>query len=252
MQGVQTPVQMEKKDYTVKKSTCERYDIHFGNGGWAIFTIDEAGGLFNCQSNYGNYTYAWPNHRRKSFKHFILELASDASYFLNKVAKEDYFDEDKALVQWKSKIIELRKDGSCTAEQARDAWDFLVNDVDLSLSVDYLRSEIYDNDAIRAISEEPWYNQDFEINLSYSPQAIFFAEKIMPIFAKILKNEIYASEDIFWQECNGCGKEFRIRYKKDGCYDYLDEPCECGETFSPRDDAPSISQWLEALKAQNQ
>jgi hypothetical protein len=83
------------KDYTFKKSTCERYDLRWKRSGWAIFTIDENGGLFNCQSDYGDYCYSWPNHGRKSFKHFILELAEDTHYFLKKVAKEDYFDSEK-------------------------------------------------------------------------------------------------------------------------------------------------------------
>lgn len=177
------------EEFTFTKTTCERYDLRWGKCGWATFTIDENGGLFNCQSDYGDYNYAWPRHGRKSFKHYIIQdLVRDPDYFLGKVAKEDYFDSQKAEKAWKAKIIELRKDGECTKEQAREAWDYLVHELDDSLSLDYLQSEVYGNSAITAISEEPWY--DFDIELSYSRQAVNFAHKVMPMFAEILKKEI--------------------------------------------------------------
>lgn len=175
-------------DFTFKKSTCERYDIRWGQGGWATITIDENGGLFNAQSDYGSYAYAWPCHGRKSFKHYIvLDLVRDESDFLGKVAREDYFDGNKAIEQWLSEVIKIRKERDCTKEQARDAWDF-INDLDTSLSPDLLQERIYESREIGEICKEPWYV--FEINLEYSPMARVFARKVMPIFAAILKNEI--------------------------------------------------------------
>jgi len=132
------------EDYTFKKSTCERYDLRWKNNGWATFTIDENGGLFNCQSDFGDYNYSWPKHGRESFKHFLIEITRSPEYLLGKVAKEDCFDLDKALKQWKPRIIEMRKDREITADQAREAWDF-IEGLDNSSSVDYLQSEIYSN-----------------------------------------------------------------------------------------------------------
>lgn len=181
------------EDYTFKKSTCERYDIRWKRNGWATFTIDENGGLFSVQSDFGNYNYAWPNHGRESFKHYIIqELVRDPDYFLGKVASKDYFDSDKAEKQWKAKIIELRKDRECTKEQARDAWQFLMNDLDVGGSVDYLQNEIYGSSEISAISEEPWY--DFEIELDYPRIAVRFVHEVMPMFADILRKEIESEE----------------------------------------------------------
>ena len=59
-------------------------------------------------------------------------------------------------------------------------------------SVDYLQSEIYGNSAIAALSEEPWY--EFEIDLDYPRMAVRFVNEIMPMFADILQKEIDASE----------------------------------------------------------
>lgn len=179
------------KDYKFTKTTCERYDIRWGQYGWAIITIDENGGLFNCQSDYGNYNYSWPKHGRKSFKHFILEIARDWHYLLGKVAKRDHFDYESNLKTWKQKIIEKRKDRECTKELARDVWDFLT-DIDYSLSVDCLQYEIYGNKAIGELFNEPWYELDME--LDYSPSAMAFAQEIMQMFAEIIRQEIAEQE----------------------------------------------------------
>lgn len=177
---------MEK--YRFEKSTCEKYTIRWDNGGWAIFTIDEKG-LFNCQSDYGDYQYMWPNHGRKSFKHFILELAEDSSYLLNKVSKKDYFNYEKSLKSWEAKIIELRRGNDCIKEQAREAWDFLHDLDDYSSDERLIQEKIYESEEIKAICpDEPWYT--FETIMEYSLDAIYFAEKIMPMFAEILKEEI--------------------------------------------------------------
>lgn len=176
------------EDYTFKKSTCERYDIRWKPYGWATITIDENGGVFNAQSDFGAYAYSWPGHGRKSFKDFIVnDLASDPSYFLGKVAKENFFDSDLAFDKWKGEIISIRRERECTREQAREAYDFL-NDLDSSLSVDLLQERIYESKELNAIYDEPWYAFDFY--LDFSPQAKAFAHIVMPMFAEILKKEI--------------------------------------------------------------
>jgi hypothetical protein len=182
-------------DYTFKKSTCERYDIRFGSWGWAIITIDENGGLFNCHSDYGDYNYSWPNHGRKSFKHFILELARDYHYLLGKVSKEDYFDYVKSRKSWQKAIIKARKDGDCTKEEARNAWEFIDGLDEYSNSPHIIQKELYESDAIEAIAgSEPWYM--FDTEMEYSPQAMAFATEIMPIFADIIRTEIEQSKKV--------------------------------------------------------
>jgi hypothetical protein len=173
---------------TFTKSTCERYDLRFNKGwGWAIFTIDEKSGMFNCQSDYGTYNYMWPNHGRKSFKHFILELAKDPSYFLGKVSERDFFDVDASMKQWKESISNLRKRREISKEQAADMWEF-INELDTSAPVALIQERIYNNKTINEVFEEPWY--DFEVIKEYPPNARVFAHKIMPMFAEILSQEI--------------------------------------------------------------
>lgn len=173
--------------YTFKKSTCERYDIKFNSFGWAIITIDESGGLFNAQSDYGSYSYSWPNHGRKSFKHFILELARDRSYFLGKVSNDNHFNFDESLRQWKKALIEMRKERERTKDDIREAWDF-IEEIDGSMSWDHVQHELYQSKIINKICCEPWYV--FAGVLEYPPAAVMFAKEVMPIFAEILKQEI--------------------------------------------------------------
>jgi len=49
------------------------------------------------------------------------------------------------------------------------------------------------------------------------------------------------------QECNSCGKEFDVKYFTDSHYEYVSEPCDCEDGFSPISGQPSISQWLEQI-----
>lgn len=186
-------------DYKFKKSTCERYDIRFGKfGGWAIITIDENGGLFNCLSDYDNYNYAWPNHGRKSFKHFIIEIARDSHYLLKKVAKKDSFDFDKNLKEWKKTLIKFRREESyCmkeySKENIRQAWDFFLGLEDYSSNADMISYQIYESCEMRDLELDNPMDY-FEVEKDYSPQAKAFADEIMAIFSEILKNEIAENE----------------------------------------------------------
>lgn len=56
------------------------------------------------------------------------------------------------------------------------------------------------------------------------------------------------NNDIFEQQCNGCGNIFKVQYLNNGSYNYIDEPCECEDTFSPLSATPSISEWLNLKK----
>lgn len=180
---------MEK--YKFKKSTCERYDIRLADGwGWAIITIDENGGLFNAQSDYGNYSYSWPCHGRKSFKHFIIELSRDKSYFLGKVAESNYYYQDKTEKAWRKEVLRARKEKELNKEEAREVWNEII-EFDYSCA-ESLECEVYSNHVISKYYCEPWYS--FECVKGFAPGAHEFFKKIMPIFADILSKEIEKEE----------------------------------------------------------
>jgi len=179
------------KEYTCKKSTCERYDIRLKKGyGWATITIDENGGLFNAQSDYGSYSYSWPNHGRKSFKHFILELVRDKSYFLGKVADDKFYYQDKTEKAWKEEVIKARRERDLNEEEARELWDVIV-DFDYSSDTS-LQYQCYENETVCKHFCEPW--DVFDVVHGFSPEAHAFADIIMPILGEIIKKEIDESE----------------------------------------------------------
>lgn len=181
--------------YAVKKSTCEKYEIRWERSGWAIFTIDEGSGLFNCQSDYGDYNYMWPSHGRKSFKHFLIEIGSkDGSYMLNKIADKDHFNFEDSLRQWKKTLIEYRKDGY-KKDLVRDAWEFLEGLQDYSGSRDMIINEMSSSSELRALDiEEPWYA--FDVDYDYDPSAVQFMKIVMPMFCDVLKKEIDQGENM--------------------------------------------------------
>lgn len=176
---------MKKEDYTFKKSVCERYDVRFRHE-WAIFTIDENGGLFNCHSSYGDYSYSWPHHGRKTFKHFLIEITRDYEYLLNKVSSKSYFNFDKNVELWKKKIIEWRREYKIEKEQARNAFN-TIDELDDG-SADYVYSQLIGSGVIREICSDAW--EVFDCVKEYPGDAMAFATKLMPIFAEILKAEI--------------------------------------------------------------
>ena len=175
-------------EYTFKKSTCERYDIRFRHGDWAAITIDENGGLFNCHSSFGDYTYSWPSHGRKTFKHFLIEITRDYFYLLNKVSDKTYFNFDKTVADWKKKIIGWRKNYEITKEQARDAFD-VIKDLEDGMSSDYTYMRLIESDGIRNLDiADEW--EVFGCIKEYPGDAMVFAMEIMPMFADILKSEL--------------------------------------------------------------
>lgn len=185
------------EEYTFKKSTCERYDIRAKNNwGWAIITIDENGGLFNAQSDYGNYSYSWPHHGRKSFKHFILELVEDKSYFLGKVADDNYYYQNETEEDFKREVLRARKEHELDENEARELWNEII-EFDYS-SKECLENELYSSNIVAKYYPEPWYS--FSPRKGCSPQAHAFCDKIMPIFGEIIEKEIAGIEVVKYEQ----------------------------------------------------
>ncbi|MDU2064395.1 MAG: hypothetical protein E6713_06085 [Sporomusaceae bacterium] len=197
-------------EYTFEKSTCQCYDIRFGHGDWAIFTIEENGGLFNCHSSYGAYNYSWPKRGRKSFKHFLIEIARDAEgYLLNKVSDRNSVMFDKTIAKWKKEILDWRKQGSISKEQARQAFDDIEH-IDEGSS-DYLYSQMHSS-SLSNICPDAW--EVFSVETDYPHDAKVFATEIMPIFAQILCNELNLSNssELICPRCQNeeIGKDHRF------------------------------------------
>lgn len=128
-------------------SPVERYAIRVRNE-WAFIYIDEASCVFTSYSSYGNYAYQWRSIGDCTLKAFLSDL--DFSYFMSKTRREYLrFDADASIDGIKRHIIENRRDGSLTCEEARDAWDDLPG-VDAN-SVDGFLNEFCASEALMRV-----------------------------------------------------------------------------------------------------
>lgn len=182
--------------YTVAKRQCEMYEFRFNDRwDWAFISLDESNGIFQAYSSYGTYGYSWSNHGRESFKHFILEVIEDPSYFLRKVAKPDYFDEELTKEKWLQQICRDRypnDDVKLGKEEARDLYDGVKEEE--FYSAERAMEFIFSNETIsKCYGCEPWYA--FEPVVTYSPDVLGFAKLVLPMLGEVLKKELMIEEE---------------------------------------------------------
>jgi hypothetical protein len=99
--------------------------------GWArIFITDK--GQFIAASDYGGFEHWWGSvggDPERSYLirtlAFIADVEKDPGYFIRKLCygKKDLYDGDQTLKEIKKHIIEYRRDGSYTKDEARDLWN---------------------------------------------------------------------------------------------------------------------------------
>lgn len=172
-------------EYTFSKGTVEKYDIRWNRGEWAVFTIDNASGLMQCHSSYGDWGYSWPNHGRASFKHFILELERDWEYLLGKVS-DRVFDFDESVRLWKKIVLDSRKKCYCEKDEAREAYDF-INDLDESEG-EHCYIRMMESSVICDLEPDAW--EVFHAERNWAPQDMTFAKTIWPMLCDIIRKEL--------------------------------------------------------------
>jgi hypothetical protein len=188
-------------NYSVAKSTTERYSIRFDSiWTWAIINISENGD-FNVISDYGNYSYAWRNFG-DNFKKFLIELGErckehPTSYLYSKIhnkALDDKIDIEGTIENIKKEIFNRRRDKDITEEVARECWNEIVSFVD-----DYGSSGECSYDFFYAnIGGEATDNvfcNNYELlslyaKYTYDRDCEAFCKEIMPVFTEILKDEM--------------------------------------------------------------
>ena len=180
-------------DYTYTKGTVEKYDIRWNRGEWAVFTIDNASGLMQCHSSYGDWGYSWPHHGRESFKHFIIEMERDWHYLLKKTSKP-VFDFDESIKYWKNHIIELRRDDSCTKEEARAAFDEIMS-LDNNGPMDNSACAYILNDSTAISDADPDFWELLGGKRLFSQQDMTFAKTIWPMLCDIIRKELAGDDN---------------------------------------------------------
>jgi len=177
------------RQVTFKKDICEKYTLKWkSKNWWAVFTISGEG-MFNVQSDFGNYSYWWRSPGHRSFKEFLIDL--EPTYTMGKLndQRPRVFDVKSTVNSLKKEVIERRKEGEITQEFARSCFD----------DIDRIRRENSDTvdqyfSILHEISFLPkLYDFDYSMipcRTEYDPMLQGFMKHIYPEFVRILKEEL--------------------------------------------------------------
>ena len=106
---------------------------HFGfDHGWAIFTVNDATGELNLQSDWGDYAYRWPARPEslgaENLTAFLVNARADSDYVARKLFGGDTteFDADATAEALRDAIVSRRRKNEIDRDVARAAWDELA------------------------------------------------------------------------------------------------------------------------------
>lgn len=178
---------------SVKKSTCERYDVRSGHGhDWAVIMLDPRGGVLQINSDYGNWSYCWPHHGRESFKHFLVELGRDTDYFMGKLGGlPKHYRADDTLQLCLREVCAQRRRGEITKEVARGAYEVIQNSDNGSFD-ELIRDVDFDSYS-RKVFPEPW--ESLPRVVTHDPGLLMFVERIWPVFVAAIREELQTEEN---------------------------------------------------------
>lgn len=103
--------------------------------GWAICTVNDATGELTIQSDWGCWSHRWNVAHLgggATLTQFIADRPADRSgvhYLVGKLTsdRDRQIDEDATIADCLEVIIRRRREGDLTKDEAREAWDWLVD-----------------------------------------------------------------------------------------------------------------------------
>ena len=168
--------------------------------GWAVFSINDETGEFNIQSDWGNYQHRWnidhlgETHTKQPWPltHF-LAVGNDPYYVTDKLhyGRDDRknYSPDKTEHRVREDLLQYRRRGDITSEDARNAWDEVRN-VDFG-SPDSFMYSIGDTYKLKEVlSEETWEYVQYEDSFGY----VFLQYKLLPFFFNYLRRAVLKME----------------------------------------------------------
>lgn len=148
---------------------------------WAVLFLTDSG-IFTCVSDCGNYGYS--AFYCDDIRRFVLSLDPNDNYYLpTKLAKgrKTEFNGRQTLKEAKFHILEYRKMGSFTKEEAREAWDSLPNEYDSKEEwTKYLSG--YTN-----VFGWEWY--EF-LQMDWDPMLVSFCRNSLPGLQALIRKEL--------------------------------------------------------------
>lgn len=123
--------------------------------GWCDLRFDDRRGFVSIASDFGHWTYHWmPQHRHDSLGHFLgrIDRGYAGGKFLGAGLGE--LDREATVKKICRHILEMRREGALTREQARDEWE-LTGVAEESLERWYYETSISDAYELAAYRESP-------------------------------------------------------------------------------------------------
>ena len=192
---------------TVTKTTRECYEVRDGkpHGEWANITLhcwdrkiwDDSTyycGEITIQSSFGTWGYIWTA-CSKPFKEFLCDIEFDYAFGKFMGASLSKFDGEGSMRGLRAKVIEHRRHGWISKEDARAIWESLAeceeeatcSENDWVHALSSAGSDLHDDGHTEAAKmlEEPW-----ELFI-HKPQpcAVNFWRELWPLFIDALKAE---------------------------------------------------------------
>lgn len=103
----------------------EVYTVHNGSEyGVFVLVMREHYNMLAIDSSFGGFVNAWTHIGEGTHFHQFLGRQTDPSYLGKKFVTDDEnpIDWEKTTTNIQDVIVQMRKAGECTAEEARDAW----------------------------------------------------------------------------------------------------------------------------------
>ncbi len=155
----------------------EFYKIYVGME-WSHITIDEESGTFMATGSFGSFGHIWNSIGDRTLKEFLAGI--DRQYFFEKTrgATAKTFDFDRSVKALKEQIIDMRRQGDLTKDEARRAWRE-VGWLDHTSSAHHFVDQVLSEEALgRYFRDDYWDIPQF----SLSPDCVGFWEVIWTTF----------------------------------------------------------------------
>lgn len=159
-----------------------RYIVRGKRGQWLATVFLCADGLMTTVSDYGNYGYWWRSIGGDGdIRAFLCRVSDD--YLVGKIAPQWETDPDASEAAIKQTIVRLRRAGTITADEARDEWELLSHVRDGDTGGWWANTSL----GKHAFPGDLWCERR-------SPQAMAFAEHVMPRLREMLQAEMTAEK----------------------------------------------------------
>jgi len=167
------------------------YRFWFKNGGYAFYYVDEETGVFQIFSDWGNYSYCWPQQCRSRGEGLLAFIKTADKYYLTDKltlgSERREFSMRKTLAYIKYLICVKRRSAGITAYMARELWTW-VSDIVNRHHAD-TDSELFE--LLAANEDFTTYIEDYEpVTFVYemSDSLMFLRESLIPFFKKYIED----------------------------------------------------------------